>query len=85
MMYADLVDMDDFVKALNDVGVACASRDANGVKTEIAHWLKNGDSKSRDCFWDVLRRIETEGILLPDVENIISWTHKQFIPFEVII
>ena len=76
MMYADLVDMDDFVLALQGLGVVCESQDPSSVQTSIQRWLETADDATSDCFWDMLLRIEAEGILLPDVENVINWSHQ---------
>ncbi|SJL83818.1 hypothetical protein [Vibrio palustris] len=76
MMHADLVDMEDFVLELQGVGLVCESHDASSVQASIEHWLATADDSDNDCFWDTLLRIEAEGILLPDVENLINWSHK---------
>jgi len=77
MMHVDLVDMVDFVKALCEVGIKCVSNETESVKKCISDGLKNGDSESNVRFWDTLLRIESEGILLPDVEEVIDWSHRQ--------
>ena len=78
MMYADLVDMDDFVTALAGLGIVCLSNEISSVKTSIQNWLQGVDVAKSDSFWDTILRIEAEGILLPEVEQVINWSHRQF-------
>ncbi|MGO1296872.1 MAG: hypothetical protein ACTMIA_06120 [Vibrio sp.] len=76
MMHADLVDMDDFVLELQGLGMVCESHEISSVQSSIERWLATADDASSDGFWDMLLRVEAEGILLPDVENVINWSHQ---------
>lgn len=77
MMHVDLVDMVDFVKKLCELGIKCVSNETESVKKSIGEWFNRVDSESNSRFWETLLRIEKDGILLPDVEEVIDWSHRQ--------
>jgi hypothetical protein len=78
MMYADLVDMSDFIAAIELVGVKCHSQDSECVKNAIEQWLTEVDIKQTGHLWEVILRLEREGILLPEVEKLIDWSYDRY-------
>ncbi|EKO3517890.1 hypothetical protein LA983_002337 [Vibrio fluvialis] len=75
MMYADLVDMDDFMAVMAKLGIPNEKeRDFEQVTCSIKHWLSSANEQDSRIFWATMEQIEEEGILLPDVENIILWS-----------
>lgn len=77
MMHVDLVDMDDFVTDLGQLGIECTSKDVDSVKSSIDEWLQTVDSTQRDQFSKLIFCIEQKGILLPDIENVVRWGAQQ--------
>ncbi len=77
MMHVDLVDMDDFIMDLGQLGIECSSMDVDSVKSSIDEWLQTVDSTQRDKFSKLLFCIEEKGILLPDLENVVRWGAQQ--------
>lgn len=77
MMHVDLVDMDDFITDLNQLGIECTSADVDSVKSSIDKWLQGVDTTQRDRFSKLLFCIEEKGILLPDIENVVRWGAQQ--------
>lgn len=77
MMYADLVDMDDFMTVMAKLGIPTdKTRDFEHVTDGIKQWLSIANERETHLFWTTIKRIEEEGILLPDVENIILWSRE---------
>ncbi|EKO3904839.1 hypothetical protein KW523_20755 [Vibrio fluvialis] len=75
MMYADLVDMDDFMAVIAKLGIPNEKeRDFEQVTCRIKQWLSSANEQDSHIFWATMEQIEEEGILLPDVENIILWS-----------
>ncbi|MBF9000955.1 MULTISPECIES: hypothetical protein [Vibrio] len=72
MMHADLVDMVDFVNTISDLGIQCSSNEPEKVKSSIELWLK--DNADNAPLWDAVYAFESDGILLPEVEEVIAWT-----------
>ncbi|WMN89969.1 hypothetical protein NI382_17945 [Vibrio parahaemolyticus] len=77
MMHVDLVDMDDFITDLSQLGIECPSADVDSVKSSIDQWLQTVDSSQRNRFSKLLFCIEKKGILLPDIENVVRWGAQQ--------
>ncbi|MDW6004128.1 hypothetical protein [Vibrio mangrovi] len=82
MMYAELVDMDDFTFMMGKFGIAASNEetDCDKLKVQIKAWLNQADEKELRSFWETIDRIEDDGILLPDVENIICWSRQLDLP-----
>ncbi|MDC0610166.1 hypothetical protein OAP63_05490 [Vibrio sp.] len=76
MMYADLVDMNDFTSAIAELGVVCDSTESDNVKRSIETWLGKAAPSESKQFWATVSRIEEDGILLPEVESLIYWSHE---------
>ncbi|WPC75584.1 hypothetical protein [Vibrio porteresiae] len=71
MMHADLVDMVDFINTLSDLGIKCHSNAPDSVKNSIENWLKA--TPNNTPLWDAVYAVDSDGILLPDVEDVITW------------
>ncbi|XAW88236.1 hypothetical protein ABDK09_02360 [Vibrio sp. CDRSL-10 TSBA] len=77
MMYAELIDMDDFMLVMKRLGITTDERrDFEYVTSRIEQWLNEASEKDSREFWHTIDDIEEDGILLPDVENIILWSRK---------
>ena len=77
MMYAELIDMDDFMLVMERLGITTDERrDFEYVTSRIEQWLNEASEKDSREFWQTIDDIEEDGILLPDVENIILWSRK---------
>ncbi|MEF1311436.1 hypothetical protein QTO01_15120 [Vibrio mytili] len=73
MMHVDLVDMDDLITDLDQIGIECTGHDVDSVKNSIDKWLESVDSIQRDRFSKLIFSMEQKGILLPDIENVVRW------------
>ncbi|SJN52768.1 hypothetical protein VR7878_00038 [Vibrio ruber DSM 16370] len=82
MMYAELVDMDDFTFMIGKFGIVASHEeiDSDQLKVQIGAWLNHADEPELRSFWETIDRIEDDGILLPDVENIICWSRQFYSP-----
>lgn len=77
MMYAELIDMDDFMLVMKRLGITNDEhRDFEYVTSCIEQWLNEASEKDSREFWATIDDIEEDGILLPEVENIVLWTRK---------
>ncbi|WP_141650701.1 hypothetical protein [Vibrio gazogenes] len=86
MMYAELVDMEDFTFMMGKFGISASHQntanqvhtDSDELKGQIKAWLNQADERALCAFWETIDRIEDDGILLPDVENIICWSRQYY-------
>lgn len=77
MMYAELIDMDDFMLVMKRLGITNDERrDFEHITSSIEQWLNEASEKDSHEFWATIDEIEEDGILLPEVENIILWARK---------
>lgn len=73
MMYADLVDMEDFRARLKDVGFKAESLMHSGdFALELEAWLESAPSESREAIGVLLNGLDKEkGLLLPEVAALV--------------
>ncbi|SHF79188.1 hypothetical protein SAMN02745781_03171 [Vibrio gazogenes DSM 21264] len=87
MMYAELVDMEDFTVMIGKFGITAShpntanqeNTNSDELKGQIKVWLNQADDRALCAFWETIDRIEDDGILLPDVENIICWSRQYYV------
>ncbi|TCK02630.1 hypothetical protein [Marinobacterium mangrovicola] len=75
MMFADLIDLEDFASRLRELGIPVpAGADEAKVEGELETWIKEGSDEQRSALGGMLSELEKEfeGLMLPSVEEIVK-------------
>ena len=75
MMFADLIDLEDFASRLRELGVPVrAGADEAEVEGELEKWIRDGSDEQRSALGGMLSALEKEfeGLMLPSVEGIVK-------------
>lgn len=75
MMFADLIDLDDFSDRLRGLGLEIpAGADAELIERELINWIDEAPQSGRETIAKMLSDLEQEsqGLMLPSVAAIVN-------------
>ena len=75
MMFADLVDLDDFIDRLREVGLELSSgSDAAQVERQLESWIDHASRSEQMALRQLLAELErqSQGLMLPEVAIMVS-------------